>query len=69
MAGGWFSLGTPVSSTNKAVRHDIAEILLKMTLSIISHKSLDVHVNNKEEFESTKYLLFLFPASPPFHIL
>ena len=30
--GRWFSLGTPVSSTNKAYRHDIHEILLKVTL-------------------------------------
>ena len=28
--------GTPVSSTNKTDRHDIAEILLKMTLYIIT---------------------------------
>jgi hypothetical protein len=27
--GRWFSLGTPASSTTKAGRHDIAEILLK----------------------------------------
>ena len=31
----WFSLGTPVSSTNKTDRHDIAEILLKVALSTI----------------------------------
>ena len=31
--GRWFSLGTPSSSTSKAVRHDIAEILLKVALS------------------------------------
>ena len=30
VAGGWFSLGTLVSSTNKTDRHDIAEILLKL---------------------------------------
>jgi hypothetical protein len=28
------SLGTPVSSTNETDRHDIAEILLKVTLNI-----------------------------------
>jgi hypothetical protein len=32
---GWFSLGTPVSSTNKTDRHDIAEILLKVALNTI----------------------------------
>ena len=30
--GRWFSLGTPVSSTTKTGRHDIAEILLKVAL-------------------------------------
>jgi hypothetical protein len=29
----WFSPGTPASSTTKAGRHDIAEILLKVALS------------------------------------
>jgi hypothetical protein len=31
--GRWFSLGTPASSTTKTVRHDIAEILLKVALN------------------------------------
>ena len=30
--GQWISMGTPVSTTNKTDRHDITEILLKMTL-------------------------------------
>jgi len=30
--GRWFSPGTPASSTTKTGRHDIAEILLKVTL-------------------------------------
>ena len=33
--GWWFSPGTPISSTNKTDRHDIAEILLKVELSTI----------------------------------
>jgi hypothetical protein len=33
--GRWFSPGSPVSSTNKTDRHDIAEILLKVTLNTI----------------------------------
>jgi hypothetical protein len=33
----WFSLGTPVSSTNTTDRHDITEILLKEDLSIINY--------------------------------
>jgi hypothetical protein len=32
----WFSPGTPVSSTNKTDSHDIAEILLKVTLTTIN---------------------------------
>jgi hypothetical protein len=31
--GWWFSLGIPASSTTKTGRNDIAEILLKVTLS------------------------------------
>ena len=34
--GRWFSLGTPVTSTNKTDRHDITEILLKVALSTIT---------------------------------
>jgi len=33
--GRWFSPGPPVSSTNKTCRHDITEILLKITLNTI----------------------------------
>ena len=43
LAGGrWFSLGPPVSSTNKTNRHDITEILLKVVLNTIKQK------NNKQ---------------------
>jgi hypothetical protein len=34
--GQLFSPGTPASSTTKTGRHDIAEILLKVALSIIN---------------------------------
>jgi hypothetical protein len=34
--GRWFSPGTPASSTTKTGHHDIAEILLKVTLSTIN---------------------------------
>ena len=41
----WFSLGTPVSSTNKTDRHDIyknvTEILLKVALNTITLPSLE----------------------------
>jgi hypothetical protein len=33
-----FSLGLPVSSTNKADRHDITELLLKVALNTIKHQ-------------------------------
>ena len=33
--GRWFSLGTPVSSTNKTGRYDITEILLKVALNTL----------------------------------
>ena len=36
MTGRWFSLGTPVSSTNKTDRQDITEILLKVALNTIN---------------------------------
>ena len=35
----WFSPGTPVSSTNKTDRHDIAELFLKVALNTINHKA------------------------------
>ena len=38
--GRWFSAGTPASSTTKTGRHDIAEILLKVTLSTKNKKSI-----------------------------
>jgi len=34
--GAWFSLGTPVFSTNKTDRHDIAEIFFKVALNTIN---------------------------------
>jgi hypothetical protein len=37
----WFSLGTPVSSTNKTDQHDITEILLKVVLNTISLKNIN----------------------------
>jgi hypothetical protein len=37
--GGWFSPGTPASSTTKTGRHDIAEILLKVALNTKNQKS------------------------------
>jgi hypothetical protein len=33
----WFSMGTPVSSTNKTDHHDITEILLKMASNTLRY--------------------------------
>jgi hypothetical protein len=44
--GWWFSPGTPVSSTTKTGRHDIAEILLKVALS----------TKNQNLFEQVNYI-------------
>jgi len=38
--GQWFSLGTPVSSTNKTHRQDITEILLKVALYPINQTKI-----------------------------
>ena len=39
--GRWFSLGPPVSSTNKTDRHDITEILLKVALNTIKQNNIN----------------------------
>jgi hypothetical protein len=49
MVGG-FSPGTPVSSTTKTGRHDIAEILLKVALK--HQKSY----KNQSDYENEAYL-------------
>ena len=38
ITGLWFSLGIPVSVTNKSDSHDITEILLKVALNTIKQK-------------------------------
>ena len=38
--GRWFSPGTPISSTNKTNCHDIAEMLLKVTLHLIHQEKI-----------------------------
>ena len=42
--GRWFSPGTPVSPINKTNRHDITEIVLKVTLNTINQAT------NQNEF-------------------
>jgi hypothetical protein len=42
--GRWFSSGSPVSSTNKADRHDITDILLKVALNTIKKINKQNHI-------------------------
>jgi hypothetical protein len=49
MTGRWFSLGTPVSYTNKTDSHDTTEISLKMALSTIMINSYKILFNSCNE--------------------
>ena len=52
-AGQWFSLGTPVSSTNKSDHHHITEILLKVAFNTIT---LTLKLNNGHpKFKTNRY--------------
>jgi hypothetical protein len=55
--GRWFSPGTPVSSTNKTDRHDITEILLKVTLSTKTLTLYLAHVFTLISLTKNYYLL------------
>jgi hypothetical protein len=48
--GRWFSLGTPVSSTNKTDRHDITKILLKVAWNTIT---LPLNINRRKSTTTT----------------
>jgi hypothetical protein len=48
--GRWFSLGTPASSTTKTGHHDIAEILLKVTLKHTKKKKRKKRRFNEKGF-------------------
>jgi hypothetical protein len=50
----WNSPGTPVSSTNKSERHDIAEISLNVALNIT--KLTNVIFNKKKKFTKQNVL-------------
>jgi hypothetical protein len=49
MAGWWFSLDTPVSSTNKTDGHDITEILLKVALNTITQRPYSMVTGGLEQ--------------------
>jgi hypothetical protein len=50
-----FSLGTSVSSTNKTDCHDVTEILLKVTLSIVNKQTILYSA-----FDSNKLMTSIF---------
>ena len=60
-AGLWFSPGTPVSSTNKTDRHDITEILLKVTLNNIN-QIISLLVKMKVIRDSNYSCYFIFKS-------
>jgi len=71
--GRWFSLGTPVSSTNKTDRHDITEIVLKVALNTINitkpiNRSIsDIYVFIQRVLQPTCYIFlktWLIPLHP-----
>ena len=55
--GRWFSLGTPASSTTKAGRHDIAEILLKAALNT-NNQSINNEHNSYRKISMKRSLAF-----------
>ena len=54
-AGRWFSLGTPISPTNKTDRHDITEILLNVVLNTINLNL--IHVKLELYFDFLQIIL------------
>ena len=56
-AGRWFSPGTPVFSTNKTDRHDIAKILLKVALNTITLTRIFQNLNNCLLFRYIRFLM------------
>ena len=55
--GQWFSPGTPASSTTKAGRHDIGEILLKVALSTNNQSIINEH-NSYRKISMKRSLAF-----------
>jgi hypothetical protein len=57
----WFSPGNPVSSNKKTDRHDIAEILLKMSLNTIT-----LALAHQLDFWLIKYIFTFYRKAPMF---
>ena len=54
--GRCLSPGTPVSSTNKTDRHEITEILVKVTLSTIKQTNKQYHICSKLRHVNMKFV-------------
>ena len=54
-AGQWFSLGTPVSFTNKTDGHNIVEILLKVALNTITLQYQFIYSRSSLDVSSVKW--------------
>jgi hypothetical protein len=50
--GQWFSLSTPVPSTNKTDHHNIAEILLKLELNTMNQNKPTTDIFTTEIYNS-----------------
>ena len=55
----WFSPGIPVSSTKKTERHNIAEILLKVALNIITIPNITTKVTSSNPSHGEVYSIQL----------
>jgi hypothetical protein len=54
-----FSLGTPVSSTNKTDRRDITEILLKVALNTIKQTNIQTNFHaDYKQFDKHHYISY-----------
>ena len=64
--GRWFSLGHPVSSTNKTDCHNITEILLKVVLNTIKQTKQTI---NKQYCSGNYGYIFIYKSTIPMQIL
>ena len=67
MTGQWFSLATPVSSTNKTDHHDLIEILLKVALNTITLTLLMICFKEADLIPIFVHFYHIQPKTYPFH--
>jgi len=60
VTGRWFSLGTPVSSTNKTDRYDITEMLLQVALNTRNQPTIYLYFERNKIFLPRESLIFIF---------